>query len=64
MTLGGGGVRRRVARQFYGELDNHEKKTKLVIKFKHNDQENIITESGFINNNLLKPSGNFTYHQV
>jgi hypothetical protein len=34
-------------REFYGELDNYEKKT--VSKFKENDRENVIIESVLIN---------------
>jgi hypothetical protein len=44
---GSRGVSRRVARGFYGELDNYEKK--LISQFKQNDWENVITESVFIN---------------
>jgi len=37
-----------VARGFCGELNNYEKKIKICIKLKKNDQENVIIEFLFI----------------
>jgi len=63
---GVGGIWRRVARMFYGELNNYLKKTLYVSKVKQNDRENAVNLCLLILNILeqvlrgLSPRANYT----
>jgi hypothetical protein len=50
------------SRQGFTEISIIMIKINILSKFKANDTENALIKSVFIN--LLKHSGNFTYHQV